>query len=68
MHLAVEDFSQLSLGDVAEHEAQQLRDAPGLGEDRPDLLTGFQTFAQPVVPAARACAEQGVFSRLPNTL
>ena len=62
MHLAVQNFSQLGLGDVAEHQAEQLRDAPGLREDSPDLLAGFQPFAQPVVPAAEPLAEQGRFN------
>lgn len=60
MYLAVKNLSQLGLGDVAEHEAQQLWDSPGLREDSPHLLPCFQAFTQPVVPAAGACAEQRV--------
>ena len=51
-HLAVEDFSELGLGDVAEHEAEQLGDAPGFWKHCPHLLPRFQALPQPVVPVS----------------
>ena len=48
--LGVEDLGQLRARGLRELQAEALRQAPGLGEDRPDLLLCTQAPPQPRIP------------------